>query len=78
MSVPTLPSISQAQRSLAANTSAGAGGTLMVRVSLSEDLHATIDSRAAGVAVQVVRATAPDIMDGATAQTMAAFGRPGI
>lgn len=77
-SVPTLPSISQAQRSLAANNSAGAGGTLMVRVSLSEDLHATIDSRAAGVAVQVVRATAPEIMDGATAQTMAAFGRPGI
>lgn len=78
MAVPTLPSISQAQRSLATNNSAGAGGTLMVRVSLSEDLHATIDSRAAGVAVQVVRATAPEIVDAASAQTMAAFGRPSI
>ncbi len=78
MSVPTLPSISQAQRSLAVNNSAGAGGAIMLRVALSEDLHATIDNRAAGVAVQVVRATAPEIMDGATAQTMAAFGRPGI
>ena len=78
MAVPTLPSISQAQRSLSTSSVAAAGGTILVRVALSEDLHATIDSRAAGVAVQVVRATAPEIVDAASAQTMAAFGRPAI
>ncbi|GAA4218620.1 hypothetical protein GCM10022253_19430 [Sphingomonas endophytica] len=71
ISTPTVPS-------LAAMAAGGVGGLVTVRLALSEDLHATIDNRAAGVAVQVVRATAPEIVDAASAQTMTILQRPNL
>ncbi|MEH3098877.1 D-alanyl-D-alanine carboxypeptidase family protein [Sphingomonas adhaesiva] len=75
--VPVLPSVRRAANDVAAG-GAGAGGQLTVRVALSEDLHATIDNRAAGVAVQVVRGAAPEIIDTARAATLATMGRPSL
>lgn len=77
MATPTLPSITQAQRSLA-STNNGSGGLITLKVALTEDLHTTIDNRAAGVAVQVYRAGAPELIEAASAQTMAAIGRQTI
>lgn len=54
------------------------GGVVTLRVGLSEDLHATIDNRAAGIAVSVFRAGAPELVDAATAATMAGLGRPSL
>ncbi|KTT72616.1 phage tail length tape measure family protein [Sphingomonas endophytica] len=67
---PTLP--------LSARGGLQPGRNMTLRVALSDDLHATIDKRAVGVAVEVVRATAPEIIDAASAQTIAAYGRPRI
>lgn len=54
----------------------GAGGIATLRVLLSGDLDARIDARAAGVAVQVVRAAAPELVDAAVNETVATLGRP--
>jgi hypothetical protein len=53
----------------------GAGGEIFVRVTLTDDLNARIDNRAAGVAVQVTREAAPTIIDAATQNTLATAGR---
>lgn len=57
-----------------------AGGEQLVRVaiSLTEDLDARIDNRAAGVAVEVTRAAAGPIAQKAMNDTFAALGRPGL
>jgi len=68
---PSLP------RSLAPG--AGGGGQIVVMIALEDGLlNARIDNRAAGVAAQVVQATAPTIIDTAKTATVAALRRPGL
>lgn len=55
-----------------------AGGEIMVRVSLTDDLNARIDNRAAGVSVQVVRAAAPALIDASAKETLSRAGRPRV
>ncbi|MDC7809949.1 hypothetical protein [Sphingomonas koreensis] len=56
----------------------GAVGEVRLVVSLTDDLDMRIDNRAAGVAVQVVRDSAPAIVDAAAASTAAQLRRPGL
>lgn len=53
----------------------GSGGAIALRVSLSDDLDARIDNRAAGVAVSVVREAAPAIAQAATDNTISTIKR---
>ena len=53
-----------------------AGGVVVVRLALSGDIDAKIDQRAAGVAVEVVRQGAPQIIDAAANETQRRFSRP--
>lgn len=55
---------------------ATSGGTIVVQVSLPEDLDARIDNRAAGVAVQVIREGMPQITRAATDHTIAELRKP--
>ncbi|MCP3729251.1 hypothetical protein M9978_02320 [Sphingomonas sp. MG17] len=58
---------------------AGNGEQLVrLQVTLSDDLDARIDNRAAGVAVEVTRAAAPAIKQSAMNDTFAALGRPSL
>ncbi|HEX8419473.1 MAG TPA: D-alanyl-D-alanine carboxypeptidase family protein [Sphingomonas sp.] len=75
--LPGLPNLRQAANDLQAGRPSG-GGMIMVRVALSDDLHATIDNRAAGVAVQVMRAAAPSIVDAATTNTVSRLRQPSL
>lgn len=52
------------------------GGVVTVRVQLDDDLDARIDNRAAGVAVEVVRQSAPALVDAAKTRTLADLQRP--
>lgn len=52
------------------------GGVSVVRLELSGDIDARIQTQAAGVAVQVVRASAPTIIDASANETMRRAGRP--
>jgi len=54
-------------QALTAHTQAG-GGIATVRLMLSGDIDARIDQRSAGVAVEVVRATSGDIIEGAVSE----------
>lgn len=51
------------------------GGTATVRLVLSGDIDARIDQRSAGVAVQVVRASAGELVDTAAKETVRRLGR---
>lgn len=55
-----------------------ADGLVRVQLTLSDDLDARIDNRAANVAVEVTRAAAPAIKQAAVNDTFAAMGRPGM
>jgi hypothetical protein len=50
-------------------------GVLRVELSLSDDLNARIDDRAANVSVQVVRESAPALIDASTSATVAQLSR---
>jgi tape measure domain-containing protein len=52
------------------------GGVATVRLELSGDIDARIQSVSAGVAVEVVRASAPSLIDASARETMARAGRP--
>ncbi|WP_310533122.1 tape measure protein [Novosphingobium sp.] len=52
------------------------GGVTTVRLELSGDIDARIDQRSSTVAVQVVRASAPSLIDASARETMARAGRP--
>jgi hypothetical protein len=54
------------------------GGVATVRLELSGDLDARIQSVSAGVAVEVVRSAAPQIVDASARETMARANRPRI
>lgn len=54
----------------------GGGGVTTVRLELSGDLDAKIDSRSANVAVEVTRASAPRLIDAAANETARRFSRP--
>lgn len=56
----------------------GDPGQIRLMVTLSDDLDARIDNRAAGVSVQVLREAAPAIVDAATSNTMNTLRRPGL
>lgn len=62
--------------SLGGRSAAGAGGMVALQVTLSGDLDARIDNRAAGVAVTVLKAGAPEIVQAAAETTMASLLRP--
>ena len=72
ISAPRLPDLSSI------GGGASAGGQIMLRVSLTDELDARIDNRAAGVAVEVVRGAAPALMDGAKNATITALRRPSL
>lgn len=76
--MPVMPSLRSPSIPSLSGMAQQAGGQLTLRVALSEDLHATIDNRAAGVAVQVVRQAAPDIIQTASVHTMMEMTRPGM
>lgn len=63
---------------MAARPSAQGGGITTVRLALSGDIDARIDQRSASVAVEVVRATAPGMIDAAANETLRRAGRPKI
>jgi len=52
------------------------GGLVRLQVSLPDDLDARIDNRAAGVAVEVVRQSAPALVDASRSATLADLQRP--
>ena len=52
------------------------GGVTTVRLELSGDIDARIDQRSAAVSVEVVRATAPSIIQGAVGETQRQMSRP--
>lgn len=54
------------------------GGVVTVRLALSGDIDARIDQRSAGVAVEVVRQTAPQIVDAAANETFRRANWPGL
>lgn len=54
------------------------GGTATVRLELTGDIDARIQSVSAGVAVEVVKASAPGLIDASARETMARAGRPRI
>ncbi|MCT8002990.1 tape measure protein [Sphingomonas sanguinis] len=74
LSVARAPSLA----SLASDGTAGANGNVTVSIALSDDLDARIDNRAAGVAVQVVRNNAPQIVEAATVATVATLNRSSL
>lgn len=61
---------------MAARSSGQGGGVTTVRLALSGDIDARIDQRSAGVAIEVVRATAPTIIEGAAQETQRRMSRP--
>lgn len=69
-----LPNRLPSAPTLAAPSSAG-NGFLRVQLALTGEIDARIDQRAAGVAVEVVRAAAPEIQQGAVSQTIDSLGR---
>jgi len=54
----------------------GGGGVSVVRLELSGDIDARIQSQSAQVAVEVVRAAAPEIVDAGAAKAQRDMGRP--
>ena len=52
------------------------GGTATVRLELSGDIDARIQRVSGPVAIEVVRASAPTIIDASARETMARAGRP--
>jgi hypothetical protein len=54
----------------------GGGGVSVVRLELSGDIDARIQSQSAQVAVEVVRAAAPSIVDAGAAKAQRDMGRP--
>jgi hypothetical protein len=52
------------------------GGVSVVRLELSGDIDARIQSQSAQVAVEVVRAAAPSIVDAGAAKAQRDMGRP--
>lgn len=62
--------------STAGPAAASVGGSVLLQVSLSDDLNARIDNRAAGVSVQVMRQSVPGIVDTARAAFVAEANRP--
>lgn len=52
------------------------GGVTTVRLELSGDIDARIDQRSAAVSVEVVRATAPSVIQGAVQETQRQMSRP--
>lgn len=65
--VPSIPSV---------GGRGGFGGVQTIRIHLDDDLNARIDSRAAGVSVEVVRGMAPAIQQGAVPYVMHALTGP--
>lgn len=74
---PRLPNIGVAQQAMQAG-SASSGGALTVHVTLSDDLNARIDNRAAGVSVEVMRQNAPGFIEGAKTATIAELRRASL
>jgi tape measure domain-containing protein len=58
--------------------SGGGGGVATVRLELSGDIDARIERVSGGVAVEVVRATAPQVIDAAANETLRRANRPGL
>ena len=56
--------------------SAQGGGVSVIRLELSGDIDARIQSTSAQVAVEVVRATAPSIIEAGAAKAQRDMGRP--
>lgn len=60
----------------AARAGSQSGGVTTVRLELSGDIDARIDQRSAAVSVEVVRATAPSVIQGAVQETQRQLSRP--
>lgn len=73
-----IPTRAPTLSALASPSLGGASGNITVSVSLSEDLDARIDNRAAGVAVQVVKSAAPQLVEASASATVAILKRPSL
>lgn len=59
-----------------AQSGGGSGGVSVIRLELSGDIDARIQSQSASVAVEVVRASAPSIVDAGANEALRRSGRP--
>ena len=73
-----IPTRAPALSALSSPALGGASGNVTVSIALSEDLDARIDNRAAGVAVQVVKSAAPQLVEASASATVAILKRPSL